>query len=308
MMTLFRNIVIAPVSEVSCPLLEMHPDTQSLDGRVLPPTYCVSQTLCEGTKWKGKHRRNKLSKDYIGLPSNFKHLCHIGWNPQTGFATNLDPELKMILAQAGVTQDHLRDKQTSKKIMKTIEKQGGREAVLKEAKAKGLVTKFLDYALPYSVTPSPSELGSTCSSINELDCQALRTEHGFKDVLGKPSSISTSQQSLHNDLPSIVVSPASFMSPSKRTSQSNLILNLKEVQLKRAKSSNQLIPLSQDVLMFQIRKGTYLKPATQSPTSPQSPSDGGIVAALKDVIQKRHKAIQVSDEESDPENGDEWDE
>ncbi|KAJ6668372.1 hypothetical protein lerEdw1_015749 [Lerista edwardsae] len=132
---LFLTRFPVPVSEMSCPLPEIPPRIQSPNYRTLPHTYCISQTLCERTKWKGKSRRNKLSKDYIGPPSNFKHLCHVGWNPQTGFATNLDPELKIIFAQAGVTQDHLKDKRTSKKIFETIKQ---REAVLKEAKTKGI--------------------------------------------------------------------------------------------------------------------------------------------------------------------------
>lgn len=40
----------------------------------------------------------------------------------------------MIFTQAGITQDHLKDKRTSKKIFETIENQGGIQNVLKETK------------------------------------------------------------------------------------------------------------------------------------------------------------------------------
>nr|XP_034955322.1 neural Wiskott-Aldrich syndrome protein-like [Zootoca vivipara] len=306
-MTLFKSIVvIAPVAEATCPLSEPHhPTTRSPNCRVSSPSCCVSQTLREITNWKGKPRKHKLSKDYIGVPSNFKHLCHIGWSPRTGFATSLDPELKMIFAKAGITQDHLKDRRTSKKILEVIEKCGGIEAVLKEAKAKGLLEKTLDHPLLYPAMPT--ELGSTCSPNNKQDSHSLGVKDGFKDlpVLAAPSSISKSDESSHNaDLPAVVISPAPCTSPSERASQHNLIQNLKDVQLKRSKSDNQLTPFSRDILMSRIRKGAQLKPATQNP---MPPIDDDIVAALKDVVQKRHKAIHLSDtEESDLENCDEW--
>ncbi|CAI5767157.1 neural Wiskott-Aldrich syndrome protein-like isoform X1 [Podarcis lilfordi] len=304
-MTLFKSIVvIAPVAEATCPLSEPHhPTTRSPNCRVSSPSRCVSQTLREITNWKGKPRRHKLSKDYIGGPSNFKHLCHIGWSPQTGFATSLDPELKMIFAKAGITQDHLKDRRTSKKILEVIEKCGGVEAVLKEAKATGLLKKPLDHPLLYPAMPT--ELDSTCSPNNKQDSCSLGVKDGFKDVLAAPSSISKSDESSHYvELPAVVISPAPCTSPSKRVSQHNLIQNLKDVQLKKSKSDNRLTPFTRNILMSRIRKGTQLKPVAQNP---MPPIDDDIVAALKDVVQKRHKAIHLSDtEESDLENGDEW--
>ncbi|XP_061477971.1 uncharacterized protein LOC133382301 isoform X2 [Rhineura floridana] len=303
-MALFRSVgKFSPVADVSCPLPEPHLRTRSPNCRVSSSSHCISQTLYEITNRKRKPRRYKLSKDYIGSPSNFKHLCHIGWSPQTGFATNLDPELKVIFVKAGITQDHLKDRRMSKKIFETIEIRGGVEAVLKEAKAKGLLIKSLDHCLLYSAMPA--ELGSACSQNTELDCQTQRMKDKVKDVLAVPFSISKSHESSHNDdLPSVVISPALCMSPSKRTSQQKLIQDLKKVQLQKSKSDKQLTPFTQDVVMRQIRKGTQLKPVVQNPT----PNDEGIVAALRDVVQKRHKAIYISDnEESDLENDDEWD-
>uniref|UniRef100_A0ABM5FKC1 Uncharacterized protein isoform X2 n=1 Tax=Pogona vitticeps TaxID=103695 RepID=A0ABM5FKC1_9SAUR len=250
--------------------------------RVSPPSYCISQILYDRIKWRGKPERNQLSKHFIGSPINFKHLCHVEWSPQTGFATNLDPELKVIFAEAGITEDHLKDKRTSKKIFRTIEKRGGVETVLKEAKTK--------------------ELGFTYNPQNEPDYQGPSSVDDLNNVPAEPFP---TPKACSADIPSVVISPVPSTSLLKRSSQHSLIQNLKEAQLKRASSDNSLTPFKQDALMYQIRGRTQLKQVSHKPASP---SNGGIVAALKDVIQKRHKAMHVSDnEESDVENGDEWD-
>ncbi|KAM6468252.1 uncharacterized protein PHA67_005929 isoform 2-T2 [Liasis olivaceus] len=238
-MALFeQGVTVASMSKVSSPLSLLHSNSRSPKCKVSPFSFYIIQKMHERTKRRGKLRK-RLNKAYIGSPSNFKHLCHIGWSLQTDSATNIEPELKMIFAQAGITQDHLKDKRTSKKIFETIEKQGGIQAVLKEPKAK-------------------------------------------------------------------VISQVSCMSPSKRTSHHNLIQSLKEEHLKRAHSDYHLTPVSQEALICQIRKGTPLKPVAQN----HPPKDEGIVAALKDVIQKRHNAIHASGNEeceSDLENEEEWD-
>jgi hypothetical protein len=40
-----------------------------------------------------KESRVKLSKSDIGLPSNFIHVQHIGWNPDTGFDVRISEEV-----------------------------------------------------------------------------------------------------------------------------------------------------------------------------------------------------------------------
>jgi hypothetical protein len=38
-----------------------------------------------GSKKEKKGSKGKLDKTQIGLPSNFRHLGHIGWDPNKGF-------------------------------------------------------------------------------------------------------------------------------------------------------------------------------------------------------------------------------
>ncbi|XP_007246616.3 WASP like actin nucleation promoting factor a isoform X3 [Astyanax mexicanus] len=82
---------------------------------------------------KVKGKRKKLTKADIGTPSNFQHIGHVGWDPNTGFdLNNLDPELKILFDMCGISEAQLKDKETSKVIYDFIEKKGGVEAVKNE--------------------------------------------------------------------------------------------------------------------------------------------------------------------------------
>ncbi|XP_017341531.2 WASP like actin nucleation promoting factor a isoform X2 [Ictalurus punctatus] len=84
---------------------------------------------------KVKGKRKKLTKADIGTPSNFQHIGHVGWDPNTGFdLNNLDPELKNLFDMCGISEAQLKDKKTSKVIYDFIEKKGGVEAVKNELK------------------------------------------------------------------------------------------------------------------------------------------------------------------------------
>ncbi|XP_014845152.1 PREDICTED: neural Wiskott-Aldrich syndrome protein isoform X5 [Poecilia mexicana] len=84
---------------------------------------------------KEKVKKKRLTKADIGTPSNFQHVNHIGWNPNTGFdMNNLDPELKNLFDLAGISEAQLKDKETSKAIYDFIEKNGGVEAVKNEVR------------------------------------------------------------------------------------------------------------------------------------------------------------------------------
>uniref|UniRef100_UPI0037E80A03 WASP like actin nucleation promoting factor b isoform X2 n=1 Tax=Semicossyphus pulcher TaxID=241346 RepID=UPI0037E80A03 len=84
-------------------------------------------------KGGGKGKKKRLTKADIGTPSNFQHIGHVGWDPNTGFdLNNLDPELKNLFDMCGISEAQLKDKETSKVIYDFIEKKGGVEAVKNE--------------------------------------------------------------------------------------------------------------------------------------------------------------------------------
>ncbi|KAG8520795.1 Wiskott-Aldrich syndrome protein [Galemys pyrenaicus] len=82
---------------------------------------------------KKRSGKKKISKADIGAPSGFKHVSHVGWDPQNGFdVNNLDPDLRSLFSRAGISEAQLTDAETSKLIYDFIEDQGGLEAVRKE--------------------------------------------------------------------------------------------------------------------------------------------------------------------------------
>ncbi|XP_036773091.2 actin nucleation-promoting factor WAS isoform X2 [Manis pentadactyla] len=82
---------------------------------------------------KKRSGKKKISKADIGAPSGFKHVSHVGWDPQNGFdVNNLDPDLRSLFSRAGISEAQLTDAETSKLIYDFIEDQGGLEAVRQE--------------------------------------------------------------------------------------------------------------------------------------------------------------------------------
>ncbi|KAG9345880.1 hypothetical protein JZ751_009036 [Albula glossodonta] len=97
------------------------------------PVNNMVQSSFSKDKRKTKGKKKKLTKADIGTPSNFQHIGHVGWDPNTGFdLNNLDPELKNLFDLCGISEAQLKDKETSKVIYDFIEKKGGVEAVKNE--------------------------------------------------------------------------------------------------------------------------------------------------------------------------------
>jgi len=92
------------------------------------------------SKSKKKDKKNKggskLRKEDIGLPTNFQHVGHVGWDKDKGFQVvnveNLceDPVFQELFAEIGIDSQNLKqDKETQQAIYDFIEKQGGVEKV-----------------------------------------------------------------------------------------------------------------------------------------------------------------------------------
>uniref|UniRef100_A0A1A8C6K4 Wiskott-Aldrich syndrome n=4 Tax=Nothobranchius kadleci TaxID=1051664 RepID=A0A1A8C6K4_NOTKA len=103
-----------------------NPDIQSSRYRSMPSPQSVAPDKGKKSK-KDKKKAPKLSKADIGAPSGFKHVSHVGWDPN-----NLDPDLSKLLSRAGIGETELRDENTSKLIYDIIEQSGGMEAVKRE--------------------------------------------------------------------------------------------------------------------------------------------------------------------------------
>ncbi|XP_055639547.1 actin nucleation-promoting factor WASL-like isoform X2 [Toxorhynchites rutilus septentrionalis] len=92
----------------------------SFTAPVIPNTAFVQQNYQRpSNKAKGKTR---LRKEDIGMPSNFKHVTHVGWSPTSGFDLSGEEEtLKPFLEKAGVRDQHLKDRETREFIYDFIQ-------------------------------------------------------------------------------------------------------------------------------------------------------------------------------------------
>ncbi|XP_019951868.2 WASP actin nucleation promoting factor b isoform X1 [Paralichthys olivaceus] len=113
-----------------------NPDIHSSRYRSMPsPAACSAPSGKDKKKdKKNKKKGPKFSKADIGAPSGFKHVSHVGWDPN-----NLDPDLSKLLSQAGISEAEMRDEKTSQLIYNVIEQSGGLEAVKREVNKKGSV-------------------------------------------------------------------------------------------------------------------------------------------------------------------------
>ncbi|KAF9102853.1 hypothetical protein BGX29_004121 [Mortierella sp. GBA35] len=80
-----------------------------------------------GSKKEKKGTKGKLDKTQIGLPSNFRHLGHIGWDPNKGFnVQNIDPEWKNLFEQLdkmGVSQEDIQN--NAEFVSQFVQSRGG---------------------------------------------------------------------------------------------------------------------------------------------------------------------------------------
>ncbi|XP_074644375.1 actin nucleation-promoting factor WASL-like [Tubulanus polymorphus] len=108
------------------PVTKLSGSTQSL------PSY-ESDTLKRKKDKDNKKKKTRLTKEDISNPTDFRHVSHVGWDPEKGYDTNnMDPSLKNLFDKIGVSESQLKDKETSKFIYDFIESQGGLEAVKAE--------------------------------------------------------------------------------------------------------------------------------------------------------------------------------
>uniref|UniRef100_A0A3B4AF58 Actin nucleation-promoting factor WASL n=1 Tax=Periophthalmus magnuspinnatus TaxID=409849 RepID=A0A3B4AF58_9GOBI len=245
----------------------------------------------------------QLTKADIGTPSNFQHIGHVGWDPNTGFdLNNLDPELKNLFDMCGISEAQLKDRETSKVIYDFIEKKGGVEAVKNELRRQ--VTYILSFLL--SAPPPPPSRGGPPPP-------PPPPHHSTAPPPPPPPS-----RGGRGAPPPPPPSRAPASAPPLGGGKSALLEQIRGgTQLKKVEQNNKPTPASttgRDALLDQIRQGIQLKTVSDLPeSSPPTPAPtAGIVGALMEVMQKRSKAIHSSDEDEDDEededfeDDDEW--
>ncbi|MBN3309633.1 WASL protein, partial [Amia calva] len=228
-------------------------------------------------KKKVKGKKKKLTKADIGTPSNFQHIGHVGWDPNTGFdLNNLDPELKNLFDMCGISEAQLKDKETSKVIYDFIEKKGGVEAVKNELRRQGRrcrqacpKTKWFDLVKSWAYLRLNTSLFVSHNAC--VPRSVLETVEGNTELQGTQSPLG---------------------------GKSALLDQIREgTQLKKVEQNNRPVSnVGRDALLDQIRQGIQLKTVADGPDSaPSTPGPtAGIVGALMEVMQKRSKAIHSS--------------
>lgn len=127
-----------------------------------PPPECnfISNTVSplpkKSTTKKDKKNKSKLTKDDIGLPTDFRHVGHVGWDPQKGLDMDkVDEDMKKLLESVGYTSGENIDKETVDFIYDFVEKYGGLDVVKKEManRERNVTTR------PTVPPPTPSRIG-----------------------------------------------------------------------------------------------------------------------------------------------------
>ncbi|KAG8312510.1 hypothetical protein J6590_023117 [Homalodisca vitripennis] len=86
---------------------------------------------------KNKKKDNKrFTKADIGIPKNFRHISHVGWDINKGFDASVSneecPEMKEFFQKAGVSAIQLQDRETRDFIYSFIQTNGGLKRVVNE--------------------------------------------------------------------------------------------------------------------------------------------------------------------------------
>lgn len=141
--TYFSNIIQGKLNERQARRQEKRKQTQNSNLPAAPTMTGTSQMVrideksSTSKKEKKKGKKTKLTKADIGLPSDFQHIAHVGWDPNKGFdMNNLDPNLKALFQKIGISENDLQDNATRSFIYDFIAKKGGMEAVKREVSVR----------------------------------------------------------------------------------------------------------------------------------------------------------------------------
>lgn len=297
------------------------------------PTYndiMMYRKTSDPAERKAKRKRN-ITKADIGNPSEFRHVTHVGWDPDKGFDINCnDPQLNTFFEKAGVSEKQLQDKNTREFIYNFINDNGGREAVQQTVR---------EIRKPAPAPPSPvaGPPVPPRSSHNRVapppPYSSLRTAQATKTVLNNappppppgvappppPGAVPPPPPPPPPNMQHVTdnferQTPAAPPQPDMRSALMESIrggATLKPVDVEKKAT---VTDSDRGDLMSEIRKGFQLKPTLEREVKPASPLNelagrGDLACALARALAERNRVIHSEDDStSDTDsNEDEWD-
>lgn len=297
-------------------------------------------------KKKKKDKKNKLTKEDIGLPTNFQHLQHVGWDPVSGFDVNVDDTMRDFFKLAGVSQSDLQDESTRTYIYQFIEQHGGLKAVENEIKTIQTTSppppippeppvgnlKYQNSPSSHHPTPPPPPARHNQRSTHKPSAAPPPppppppppVDSGLSpppcappppppppppvDFASSPPSRAPSKPSVPQAPPVVDVRSALLEDIKRGKALHHVDRNMEESRKSQSHSTN-----GRDALLEEIRKGAELKHVETNSSKPatEGPPQSGLAAALARALQERSRAINRTDESSDADSDsdaeDEWD-
>ncbi|CAH1368725.1 hypothetical protein MTP99_010211 [Tenebrio molitor] len=308
-------------------LVRNHPVSQqnNIHSNTLREPYDYKKTPDPAVK-SAKRKRN-ITKADIGVPLDFKHISHVGWNPDSGFDINSqDDQLKCFFEKAGISEKQLQDRDTKEFIYDFINKHGGREAVEESTSGhsgrrapaipaasasappvppvppRGPIRPHVRVAPP----PPPPVPSSNIPNSVENE-KPIPPPPPLANLGAIPPPPVPAFDMSEGDAP-IPPAPAlgSALLDSIRTGTT-----LRPVEDRNMPTTPPVVEDSRGQLLKAIREGTKLKPVCERDVKPMNnvveTRSGDLAEALARALAERSKAIHSEDDDDeDDSNDDEW--
>lgn len=281
------------------------------------------QQIIENQPQNKMKKRRHLTKADIGLPSDFKHVSHVGWDPNKGFdIDNIeDPQLKQFFNKAGVSDIQLRDKDTREFIYDFINTHGGLDAVKQEVVEPALSKKQPPKQSNEStVNPPPVPARTAVNRIAPPPPPGKTRPPNRAQPPPRPSNAPRAPEPLPNipvpPPPPPMAAPLA-VGPPPPPSSTAPVPDARSALLDSIKAGKALKPVEQverkasvgdsrGNLLSEIRQGIELKPVPNLPKTPNSTvTKNSLAAALSDALKNRALAIH-SESDSSSEDEEEW--
>ncbi|XP_028158926.1 wiskott-Aldrich syndrome protein-like [Ostrinia furnacalis] len=281
-------------------------------------------------KASGKKKpTRKLTKADIGMPKDFKHISHVGWDANKGFDVDNLPEEEMrsFFSKAGVSETQLQDHATRQFIYNFINTHGGLDAVKEELHENHKPSKATPMPPPPptpappappvpSRSPAPHPPAPPSRAPPPPPARGVppppptsappppRTAPPPRPLQPPPPAMPAGAPPPPPPAPGALDPRAALMESIRSGNKS-----LKPVEVS---AKPPVVEDSRSNLLSEIRQGVELRAVSRSTSNTASDSSracgDGLAGALARALQERNRAIHSdSDSDSDETSDGEWD-